>query len=314
MKYRSFGSTGEQISQIVLGGWLFGVNSWGDVKDSDSVATIHAAIDLGVTMVDTAEGYGGGHSEEVIGEALHDRRDKMMIATKVSPSRLHHDDIFAACDESLKRLRTDVIDLYQVHWPNADVPIEETFAALKELQDAGKIRWIGVSNFSSAQIDEASKIVRIESLQPPYNLFWRHIEADQLPYCARNDIAVIPYSPLAQGMLTGKFTRDAVFESDDIRNVNQLFQDKTYGVAMDGVDQMRSMAVELGCGVIDLAVAWILAQPGITAPITGARNPAQVEGLVTAVELELSEEHAAQLSRIGDAVMTTLDDSPVMWR
>ncbi len=314
MIYRQFGRTGEEVSSLVLGGWLFGVQSWGDVTDDESIATVHAAIDHGFTVVDTAEGYGGGHSEEVVGMALAGRRDDVMIATKVSPSRLKREDVFAACEESLARLQTDHIDLLQVHWPNADVPIPETFEALAELRDQGKIRWIGVSNFDSAQMAEALEVTRIESLQPPYSLFWRHIESDQLSFCREHDIAVIPYSPLAQGLLAGKFAHDTVFADDDIRSHNQLFKGETYRVACDGVDEMREMASELGCQVIDLAIAWLLAQPGVTAPITGARNPEQVAGLVRTLDVALDGAHVDRLSRIGDRVMAALDDSPVMWR
>ncbi len=311
---KRMGKTGEDVSGLILGGWLFGGTNWGEVDDAESIRTIHAAIDAGIDMIDTAEGYAGGHSEEVIGKALTGRSGQMRIATKVSPSNLAREDLFAALERSLGRLQVDCIDLYQVHWPNDSVPISETMEALAECVQQGKIRAIGVSNFSAAQMAEALEIARIDSLQPPYSLFWRHVEAAELPFCESNGIAVIPYSPMAQGLLTGKFNIDSKFDEGDIRLQNMLFKGETYRVACAGVDEMRTMAEGLGCPVAHLALAWLIAQPSVTAPIVGARNAEQVLGVVGATDVRLSEEQLGTLTSIGDRVMATLDDSPVMWR
>ena len=314
MKYRVFGKTDEKVSEIILGGWLFGGGEWGpEVDDSESVKTIHAAIDSGITWVDTAEGYHSGHSEEVIGWALKDRRDKMCVATKVSASHITAEDLPKSCEASLKRLQTDYIDLYQVHWPSDGIPVAETMGALKRLQEAGKIRFIGVSNFSSVQMTEALKTVRIESLQPPYNLFWRFIESDQLPFCREHGISVIPYSPLAQGLLTGRFRSGDVIEKGHVRYRNWLYRGEAFQAATKAVDAIRPMAADLGCSILHLALAWLLAQDGITAPIVGARNAEQLAGILGAVDVKLTAEQNAELSKLGDGVMDTIRDKRIMW-
>jgi myo-inositol catabolism protein IolS len=313
MKYREFGKTGEKVSELIMGAWVFGGTMWGGgVDDSESLATIEAAIDGGITMIDTAEGYGGGHSEEIVGKALKGKRDKMMIATKVWRDNLTADGIEKSLTASLERLGTDYIDLYQIHWPSHEIPIEETMAKLAEVQKDGRVRWLGVSNFSAEQMDEAMKLARIESLQPPYSLFWRYIEPD-LAYCREQDMAVISYSSLAQGLLAGKFTRDLKWNDDDIRAKGFLFMDETYTTACDGVDRMREMAGDKGCTVPQLALAWLLAQPAMTAPIVGARRPDQINGLLGASDVSLSESDVAELTKLGDAVMAKLGDKPMMW-
>ena len=233
----------------------------GGVDDAESAATIEAALDAGINMIDTAEGYGGGHSEEVIGKVLEGRRDKMMIATKVWKANLTKDGIGASLEASLKRLRTDYIDLYQVHWPNDDIPIEETMSTLEEYRRQGKIRWIGVSNFSVKQMTDAMKVARFESLQPPYNLYWRYVEGGELAWCVENGVSVIPYSPMAQGLLAGKFTADHTFTGDDIRAKGYLFQDEVFKVAIDGIEKMKPIAEALGCTMPQLTLAWLLTRP-----------------------------------------------------
>ena len=314
MIYRKLGRTGQDVPALILGSWVFGGTMWGGgVDDAESTATIEAAIDAGITMIDTAEGYGGGHSEEIIGKALKGRRDKMMIATKVWKASLTADGIETALNDSLKRLQTDYIDLYQIHWPNDEIPIEETMTKLAECQKDGRIRWIGVSNFSAQQMADAMKVARFESLQPPYNLYWRYVEKEDNPYCVENDISIIPYSPMAQGLLTGKFTIDHEFSDDDIRKKGFLFQGETFKIACEGVEKMRVMAGELGCTMPQLTLAWLLAQPGVTAPIVGARRPSQLEGLLDAVNVKLSQEQVDTMTALGDAVMDSLGEKPMMW-
>ncbi len=314
MKYRQLGRTDTEVSSLILGAWVFGGTMWGGgVRDEESIATIHAAIDAGITMIDTAEGYGGGHSEEVIGQALKGRRDDMMIATKVWKANLTPEGIETSLSASLERLGTDYVDLYQIHWPNPDLPIEPTMTKLAEVQQEGRVRHLGVSNFSAEQMEEAMRIARFESLQPPYNLFWRYVEDEELPWCEKHDVSVLPYSPLAQGLLAGKFTADHEWNDDDIREKSWLFQGETFQTALRSVDRMREIANDKGCTVIHLALGWLLAQGERVMPIFGARRPSQLEGVLGAVDVELTAEELAELTRLGDNVMETLGTKEIMW-
>ena len=316
MKYRQFGRTDDTVSEIILGTWVFGGRNFGPeaVDDTESIATIHAALDAGITMIDTAEIYGSGRSEEVVGKALKGRRDKVKIATKAWKNHLTSEGIEEGLTGSLKRLGTDYVDLYIVHWPVDDVPVEETMTKLAECKEDGRIRHIGVSNFPADLMDEALKITRFESLQPPYSLYWRYVEKNDTPFCVRNGISVTPYSPMAQGLLTGKFKRDHQFGEGDIRSNSYLFKGETYQIACDGVEKLEAMAGDMGCPVMHLALAWLLAQPGVTAPIVGARRPSQLEGVLGAVDVSLSAEQLAEITAAGDAVMKSLGDKPNnMW-
>ncbi|MBD1941817.1 aldo/keto reductase, partial [Coleofasciculus sp. FACHB-712] len=217
MEKRHLGTSDIQISPIVMGTWQAGKKMWVGIEDSDTIKAIREAFDAGITTVDTAEVYGEGHSEQIVAQALSDVRDQAVYATKVFANHLKYDQVIEACDRSLKNLKTDYIDLYQIHWPSGVfkseiVPIEETMSALNHLKEQGKIRAIGVSNFSRAQLEEAAQYGRIDSLQPPYSLFWRWVEKDAMPYCVENKISILAYSSLAQGLLTGKFGSDHQFD------------------------------------------------------------------------------------------------------
>ncbi|MEJ2363860.1 MAG: aldo/keto reductase, partial [Deltaproteobacteria bacterium] len=208
MKLRTLGTSEVKISPIIMGTWQAGKDMWVGIDDSETIKALRAAFEAGITTIDTAEYYGHGHSERVIGEALADVRDQLVYATKVFPNHLKYDQVVAACHLSLKNLRTEYLDLYQIHWPAGSwgtdpVPIEETMRALNDLKKQGKIRAIGVSNFSRAQLEEAVGFGRIDSLQPPYSLFWRQVEKDARPYCVENNLTIMAYSPMAQGLLTG---------------------------------------------------------------------------------------------------------------
>ena len=275
MKVRQFGRTDDKVSELILGSWVFGGRNFGPeaVDDSESVATIHAALDAGITMIDTAEIYGSGRSEEVVGEAIKGRRDKVQLATKAWRNHLTREGIEEGLAGSLKRLGTDYVDLYIVHWPEAGIPIEETMTKLAECREDGRVHHIGVSNFPAALMEQALAVTRFESLQPPYSLYWRYVERAEIPFCVANGISVTPYSPIAQGLLTGKFRRDHKFGPGDIRANSFLFKGDTFQMACDGVEKLEAMAAEIGCPVVHLALAWLLAQPGVTAPIVGARRP-----------------------------------------
>jgi len=207
MEFRMLGTSGIKISSIIMGTWQAGKEMWAGIDDVESTTAIKAAYDAGITTFDTAAVYGDGHSEKIVGNALQDVRDNVVIATKVFSNHLKHQQVIDACHRSLKNLNTDYIDLYQIHWPPGSfgakpVPLEETMGALNDLKAQDKIRAIGVSNFSRSQIEDAAKYGDIDSLQPPYSLFWRKVETDALPYCFENNITVLAYSSMAQGLLT----------------------------------------------------------------------------------------------------------------
>jgi myo-inositol catabolism protein IolS len=317
METRTLGTSGIQITPILMGTWQAGKRMWVGIEDAKTLKAIRAAVDAGITTIDTAEVYGEGHSERIVGEALQDVRDRVVYATKVFANHLKYDQVIAACEQSLKNLRTDYIDLYQIHWPagsfgNALVPLEETMSALNELKKQGKIRSIGVSNFSRAQLEEAAQYGRIDSLQPPYSLFWRKIEKDLVPYCVEHNISILAYSPLAQGLLTGKFGPQHQFDPEDNRSKNQLFQGETYKRAQQALEKLRPLAEQHQTTLGNLALAWLMAQPQ-THAIVGARNTEQAVQNAQAADVKLSAAELAEIDKIGRAVTDPLDDNPVMW-
>ncbi|MBD2054777.1 aldo/keto reductase [Oculatella sp. FACHB-28] len=314
---RLLGTSGIEITPIIVGTWQAGKSGWVGIEDAEVIQALRAAFDAGITTFDTAEVYGKGYSEQIVGQALAEVRDRAVIATKVFANHLKYQQVFDACEGSLKKLKTDYIDLYQIHWPtgafNSEiVPIEETMRALNDLKQQGKIRAIGVSNFSRDQLAEAAQYGRIDSLQPPYNLFWRGIEQDAMPYCVENNISILAYSPLAQGLLTGKFGADHQFEEGDIRNKNKLFQGEHYQRAQQALAKLRPIADRNQCSMAQLALAWTIAQPQVNA-IAGARNSDQAVQNAKAAEIQLSESDLAEIDAIGRTVTDHLDDNPVMW-
>ena len=317
MQYRTLGRTKIEISAILFGGWQAGKSGWTNIDDGDVIAAHRAAFDKGITTFDTAEAYGEGYSERILAQALGDKRDQIVIATKVWAANLKRDLVFEACERSLKNLGTDRIDLYQIHWPSGSfgspvIPIEETIGALTELKEQGKIRAIGVSNFSRAQLQEASQYGRVDSIQPPYSLFWRQFEADAAPFCVDNKISVIAYSPLAQGLLTGKFGRDHKFDADDNRSHNKLFQGETYERAQNALDKLRPFADKYGVTMGQLALGWLIAQP-MTNAIVGARNADQATQNAAAGDVEIDEDDLEAIDAIGASFTERLDANQNMW-
>jgi len=297
---------------------------WVNVKDEESIAAIHTALELGINWLDTAEGYGSGHSERVIAQALEGhKREELIIATKVSPDNLSKQKLLQTLASSLKNLNTDYVDLYQIHWPSPDyryhsshpdVPLEETMETLLAEQKKGKIRYIGVANFDAAQMAQALETGRIESLQPPYSLYWRHIEAGDLPFCRQHNIGVICYSPMAQGLLTGKFSLENRPPPEDNRSGARLFHSPIYEAALEGIPAIREIGEKYGKTSGQTALRWLLQQSGVTAAIVGARNPRHVKENAGAAGWELSTEDIEALSAVGDKVMATVpDDDPTTW-
>ena len=317
MEKRLLGNSDVQITPILMGTWQAGKRGWAGIEDEQTIKAIRAAFDAGIVTIDTAEIYGEGHSEKIVAKALSDVRDQVVYASKVFANHLQYDQVIEACDRSLKNLNTDYIDLYQIHWPSGAfnteiVPIEETIAALNQLKEQGKIRAIGVSNFSRTQLEEAAQYGRIDSLQPPYSLFWRQVETDAMPYCIENNISILAYSSLAQGLLTGKFGHEHQFAAGDHRSKNKLFQGENYQRAQEALNQLRPIAARHQCTLAQLSLAWLIAQPQTNA-IAGARNADQASANAKAVEVHLSAEELEEIDKIGRHVTEHLDNNPIMW-
>lgn len=317
MKTRSLGTSEIKIMPILMGTWQAGKKMWAGIDDEESIKAIRAGVDAGITTIDTAEVYGAGHSEQIVAQAVGDIRDRLVYASKVFANHLQYDAVIEACDRSLTNLKTDYLDLYQIHWPsgsfgNAEVPIAETMKALNKLKEEGKIRAIGVSNFNRQQLAEAAQYGRIDSLQPPYSLFWRKIEQDAVPYCVEHNISVLAYSSMAQGLLTGKFKPGHKFAEGDHRSANVLFQGENFKRAQTALEQLQPIAEKHNCTLAQLSLAWLIAQPQTNA-IAGARTPEQAQDNAQAASVELSTEELQEIDRIGRQVTDSLDDNPVMW-
>lgn len=313
MQQRRLGSSPVSVSEIGLGTWGMSGAFWGAADDAESVRVIHRALELGVTLIDTAEAYGNGHSEEVLGAALADRRDKAVVATKVAPNHLDPADLVGALEGSLRRLQTDYVDIYFIHWPHPDYPIGDTMAALERLRADGKIRAVGVSNFSTRDIAAASEHGTIDVLQPPYNMLWREVEAEVLPFCRERSIGVMPYSGLAQGLLTGMLSRDTQFAEGDERRTTVLFQPGIYEQAIDAVEGLRPIAAKYGKSVPQLAVQWLTSRPGVSAPLLGARTVPEIEENVGSVGWTIAPEDVAAIDALTKPVWAAIADKGDMF-
>jgi aryl-alcohol dehydrogenase-like predicted oxidoreductase len=298
------------ITPIGFGAWAIGGSgwefAWGGQDDKDSVAAIREALEAGINWIDTAAVYGLGHSEEVVARALEGVRDRPYVFTKCSMiwderrqigHSLKDDSIRRECEASLRRLRVETIDLYQIHWPDPDEDIEEGWAAMAALQRQGKIRHIGVSNFNVAQMKRAQAIAPIASLQPRYSLLHREIEAQILPFAAREHVGVIAYSPMASGLLTGAMTpeRIAGLPADDWRRGHSDFQEPRLSRNLKLVRLLRAIGNHHGRSPGEVAVAWVLRDPAVTGAIVGARRPGQVSGVVGAAEFRLRPRELAEV-------------------
>ncbi len=322
MQYRQLGRTDMNVSVVSLGCWaLAGDAIWGHQEETDSIHTIATAIDCGINLFDTAEGYGDGYSEEVVGKALQGKRDKVYIATKVSQNNLGPADLIAACEASLKRLQTETIDLYQLHWPNADVPIADSLAALEKLREQGKIRFAGVSNFGVKDLTNTLQAGRVESNQLAYNLLWRGIEYSIKPLCVQEQIGILCYSPLAQGLLTGKFpdleslpvtrmrTKHFSTERDMARHGGPGFEQET----MAAVNAVARIAAEAKIPMADLALSWLFNQEGVASVVAGARNPEQVQHNAGAGDVQMPPDVLRALREATDELKAAFGDDADMW-
>jgi aryl-alcohol dehydrogenase-like predicted oxidoreductase len=303
-----------RVSRVGLGTWAMGGLGWGGTDDRESVDTIWAALDEGINLVDTAPGYGFGVSEDIVGRAIAGAglRARVIIATKVGlewrDGKMYRnatrERITREIDDSLRRLRTDYIDIYQVHWPDPLVPIEETAEAMRTLYQQGKIRAIGVSNFSVAQMERFRQVAPLHVLQPPYNLFERAIEAQILPYCRANNIATFGYGALCRGLLSGRMRADTTFEGDDLRRTDPKFQPPRFAQYLGAVRQLDQLAQDhFHRRVIQLAVRWMLDQ-GISVALWGGRRPAQLQAALGVSGWTLGAATLARIDQILDEAIT----------
>ena len=324
MNYRTVGKSKIRVSCISLGTWAFaGGLNWGAQDRNDSIATLRSAFDAGINFFDTAEVYGNGLAEQLIGEALHDKRDKIIIATKVSPEHSEPSALRSSCERSLRNLRTDYIDLYQLHYPNPSIPFDETFSTLEALKQEGKIIEYGVSNFGCNSLKEiVKKQYSPVSNQLAYSLLFRAIEYEILPLCMQYSISVLCFSPLMQGLLTGKFSSpDAVppgrartrhFSSTrpHTRHGESGAETETFSA----IANITRVAEQLNLRPAVLSIAWLLAQPAVASVIIGARNPSQLKENVTAAEVSLSSDIIEELNRLTDPLKEKLGRNADMWQ
>jgi aryl-alcohol dehydrogenase-like predicted oxidoreductase len=311
MRTRQLGNSDLQITPLGIGAWAMGgagwAFSWGEQDDNDSIGAIHAALDKGINWIDTAPVYGLGHSEEVVGRAIKGLANRPYVFTKcerkwseerVIYKSLKRESILAECEDSLKRLGVDTIDLYQIHWPEPDEDIEEGWAACAELQKAGKVRWIGLCNYSAQQMARVKPIAPITSLQPPYSIISPEIEPEILPYCGANNIGAIVYSPMKSGLLSGAMTRERVsaMPADDFRRRTPNYQEPLLTRNLELADLLGVIGARHGRTTGEVAIAWTLRRPEVTGAIVGMRSPAQVDGVIGAADFRLSDNEIAEIS------------------
>ncbi len=312
MKIKKLGSTNLELSIIGLGTWAMGGGgwkfSWGYQDDKESISTIRRAIELGINWIDTAPVYGLGHSEEVVGKAIRNLNDKPIIATKCGliweknrkiSECLNKKSIRREVESSLRRLKTDVIDLYQIHWPMSDKDIEEAWSTMADLVKKGKIRYAGVSNFNIRQLKLIQKIHPVASLQPPYSMLDRSA-AELFDLCTEKNIGVITYSPMQKGLLSGKFTKERMknLPNDDHRRKTQCFMEPELSINLKLVEDLRGIARKSGKTVAQLAILWVIQNPNVTSAIVGARHPSQIEENAVSAELELSAEEIRAIEKL----------------
>ncbi len=299
MQTRILGKGGPELTVIGLGAWAMGGSwefGWGAVDDKESIKTIHRALDLGINWIDTAAVYGLGHSEEVVGQALRGIREKVFIATKcgmvwdehrIITKSLRPESIRNEVTDSLRRLNTDSIDLYQFHWPDPETPIEESWKAMAELVREGKVRYIGLCNHGMDELNQCRSIAAVQSLQPPYNILKREVEKELIPYCVNGKIGVVAYSPMASGLLTGKFDFDKLAQ-DDWRRKSPRFGKDSRSKISSLLKELHVIANRYNAGVGQLAVSWVLQNPAVTSAIVGARRVWQIGEIAGASDINMS--------------------------
>jgi aryl-alcohol dehydrogenase-like predicted oxidoreductase len=316
MEYATVKGLNRKVSRIGLGTWAIGGFMWGGTDEREALETIRTALEHGITLIDTAPAYGFGSAEELVGRALaqYGKREQVIIATKVGlewrGTQLFRNSsrarIMNEIDDSLRRLQTDYIDIYQVHWPDPLVPIEETAAAMQQLYKQGKIRAIGVSNYSLEQMNLFQQAVPLHTAQPPYNLFERDVERDVLPYCRTHRISTLTYGSLCRGLLSGKMKLDTDFQGDDVRKIDPKFKPPRYAQYLKAVERLDHFAQEnYGKGVLELALRWTLEQPFVTVALWGARHPNQLKPIADVTGWKLD---AVAMKTINEIVRESITD------
>ncbi len=305
MIYRKLGNSELNVSAVGLGTWALGGDFWGQVDDRNSISAIQAGIDSGINLIDTAPAYGQDqHAEKIVGKAIKGRREKVIIATKVGTIRhpdsfernLKPDNIIAQLEESLENLGVDVIDLYQIHWPDAKTPLEESLKTLAKAQKDGKFKYFGVANFNIEQLNQARDIIDVVSLQPPFSLLKRNIESDILPYCRKKNLGVLGYGALAGGILTGKFRDMPVFKEDDKRSdFYPYYKEPLWGNIQKLLDVLRKIAGLRSVPVAQVSINWAIHQSGITSSLVGAKTTEQAVLNAGAADFNLSESELEEI-------------------
>ncbi|MEO1013167.1 MAG: aldo/keto reductase [Bacteroidota bacterium] len=298
MNYRTIPRTDLEVSEICLGTWAMGNDFWGDVEDTSSIRAIHAAMDMGINFIDTAPAYGNGHAESIVGKAIKGSRDQVILGTKTGVTRtpdsflrdLRPDTILREIDESLSRLGTDYIDLYQIHWPDTDTPLEDSLETLLKIQKAGKFRFLGVSNFSVELMEQARSMATLVSLQPNYSMLRRTIEEQIIPYCSENEMGLVTYGTLAGGLLTGKYREIPKFGVNDNRaRFYDYYRPETWPRIQGLLTLLDGLAKKHECPLSHIAIAWAIQQKGITSVLVGAKNQKQAVSNAKASGITLSD-------------------------
>ena len=322
MQKRRLGNTDLELTTVGLGTWAMGgpwEYGWGPQDDDEAIGAILAALEMGINWIDTAPAYGLGHSEELIRQALKQVKDMPLIATKCGilwnekkekVTCLKRQSIRDECHASLERLGIDVIDLYQIHWPDPDEDVEEGWEEMTRLLDEGKVRYLGASNFTVGQMERVKKIHPPVSLQPPYSMLHREVEDELLDYCRQNEIGVVAYSPIQRGLLTGKFDRARyeVLAPDDHRRTNPDFLEPRFSATLEFVEDLKKIADRNGKTCAELAISWVLCRPEVTAAIVGARRPQQITETAPAADWELSEKDIDEIEQLLDQRQAKLND------
>jgi aryl-alcohol dehydrogenase-like predicted oxidoreductase len=322
LKTRKLGNSSLNLTTVGIGTWPMagsGRTGWGPQDDQDSITSIRRGLEWGINWIDTAPNYGLGHSEEVVGMAIKGISPKPIISTKclfmwkpdgTPVMRLDRERVRIQCENSLKRLNIDTIDMYMIHWPDPIQYVEEAWETLVELKKEGKVRTIGVSNFTVAQMEMLKPIHHIEFMEPPYSMLERKVEEEILDYCRKNNIGVVVYSPLQQGLLTGAIKSIDDLAADDVRRRNPLFKEPSFSANLNLARELAPIAKKYGRSVAQLAIAWVLRRPEVTSAITGPRVPAEIEDTIKAGEWELTKEDIAAVEKLLAKRQANLNSAP----
>lgn len=307
------------MNPIIMGCWQIGGKPhWHNIDDQESIRALNAAFDAGINSFDTAPGYGDGHSERILGKAFKGRREEVIILDKVFADKLSYDLVIKSCENSLKNLQTDYIDLFQIHFPSGcfgtkEVPIEETMSAFNDLKKQGKIKEIGVSNFSLQELENACEYADVVSIQPPYSLFWQHNADEVREYCIENNIEILAYSPLAQGLLSGRYSSKKPFPKEDMRNTQKLYNQDNIKKVEQAIFLLEPIAEDYGITLGELALSWLISKPK-TMAIVGTRTEQQAKTNANISNIYLDEKTLQQIERIGHEVASCLSkEDNLMW-